>query len=58
MVLEGKRLRWYFNIGGKTADVQMPEDVLSNEKFNSIVLERLDTHMHTHTRYNLHAFSI
>lgn len=40
MVLEGKRLRWYFNIGGKTADVQMPEDVLSNEKFNSIVLER------------------
>uniref|UniRef100_A0A3Q1JX64 Laminin subunit alpha-5 n=1 Tax=Anabas testudineus TaxID=64144 RepID=A0A3Q1JX64_ANATE len=41
MVLEGKRLRWYFNIGGKTADVQMPENVLSNEKFYSVVLERI-----------------
>uniref|UniRef100_A0A7N6B1R5 Laminin subunit alpha-5 n=1 Tax=Anabas testudineus TaxID=64144 RepID=A0A7N6B1R5_ANATE len=38
MVLEGKRLRWYFNIGGKTADVQMPENVLSNEKFYSVVI--------------------
>ncbi|XP_029011451.1 laminin subunit alpha-5 isoform X2 [Betta splendens] len=41
MALEGKRLRWYFNVGGETADVQMPEDVLTNEKFNSVVLERI-----------------
>ncbi|XP_067382208.1 laminin subunit alpha-5 isoform X2 [Channa argus] len=40
MALEGKRLRWYFNVGGKTADVQMPEDVYSNGEFNSVVLER------------------
>lgn len=40
MVLEGKRLHWYFNVGGETTDVQMPEDVLTNEKFNSVVLER------------------
>ncbi|KAK2851977.1 hypothetical protein Q5P01_008253 [Channa striata] len=40
MALEGKRLRWYFNVGGKTADVQMPEDVSSNGEFNNVVLER------------------
>ncbi len=40
MVLEGKRLRWYFNVGGKTAEVLMTEDVKSNGNFNSIVLER------------------
>lgn len=40
MTLEGKRLRWYFNVGGDTADVQMSEDVVSNGKFNSIWLER------------------
>ncbi|TMS15950.1 Laminin subunit alpha-5 [Larimichthys crocea] len=41
MTLEGKRLRWYFNVGGDTADVQMSEDVVSNGKFNSIWLERI-----------------
>ncbi|XP_029690196.1 laminin subunit alpha-5 isoform X2 [Takifugu rubripes] len=41
MTLEGRRLRWYFNVGGETAEVLMPEDVKSNGKFNSIVLERI-----------------
>ncbi|KAM3618812.1 uncharacterized protein V6R79_025116 [Siganus canaliculatus] len=41
MTLEGKRLRWYFNVGGETADVLMAEDVKSNGNFNSIVLERI-----------------
>lgn len=40
MALEGKRLRWYFNVGGETAEVQMPEDVKANGYFNSVVLER------------------
>ncbi|XP_035512224.1 laminin subunit alpha-5 [Morone saxatilis] len=41
MVLEGQRLRWYFNVGGETANVQMAEDVKSDGNFNSIVLERI-----------------
>ncbi|XP_053174071.1 laminin subunit alpha-5 [Scomber japonicus] len=41
MALEGKRLRWYFNIGGSTAEVLMAEDVKSDGKFNNIVLERI-----------------
>ncbi|XP_044207309.1 laminin subunit alpha-5 isoform X2 [Thunnus albacares] len=41
MTLEGKRLRWYFNVGGQTAEVQMPEDVKSNGNFNNVVLERI-----------------
>ncbi|XP_045913044.1 laminin subunit alpha-5 isoform X2 [Micropterus dolomieu] len=41
MALEGKRLRWYFNIGGETAEVLMTEDVMSNGNFNSVVLERI-----------------
>lgn len=40
MALEGRRLRWYFNVGGETAEVLMTEDVKSDGKFNSIVLER------------------
>ncbi|XP_073325739.1 laminin subunit alpha-5 [Pagrus major] len=40
MTLEGKRLRWYFNVGGETADVVFTQDVKSNGKFNNIVLER------------------
>lgn len=44
MALEGKRLRWYFNIGGETAEVLMSEDVESNGNFNSVVLERYDVH--------------
>ena len=44
MALVGKRLLWYFNIGGETAEVLMPEEVKSNGDFNSIVLERYDTH--------------
>ncbi|KAM9752098.1 laminin subunit alpha-5 isoform 2-T2 [Menidia menidia] len=41
MTLEGKRLRWYFNVGGETAEVLVEEDVKSDGKFNSIVLERI-----------------
>nr|XP_033943330.1 laminin subunit alpha-5 isoform X2 [Pseudochaenichthys georgianus] len=41
MALVGKRLLWYFNIGGETAEVLMPEEVKSNGDFNSIVLERV-----------------
>lgn len=40
MALEGRRLRWYFNVGGGTAEVLMPDDVRSDGNFNSIVLER------------------
>lgn len=46
MTLEGKRLRWYFNVGGQTAEVQMAEDVKSDGNFNSLVLERCDIHTH------------
>ncbi|XP_058499238.1 laminin subunit alpha-5 isoform X1 [Solea solea] len=41
MALDGKRLHWYFNVGGKTAEVQMPEDVRTDGNFNSVVLERI-----------------
>ncbi|XP_056241478.1 laminin subunit alpha-5 isoform X1 [Seriola aureovittata] len=41
MALEGKQLRWYFNVGGETAEVQMTEDVKSDGNFNSVVLERI-----------------
>ncbi|KAA8582349.1 hypothetical protein FQN60_009089 [Etheostoma spectabile] len=41
MALEGKRLHWFFNIGGETAEVVMTEDVKSDGNFNSIVLERI-----------------
>ncbi|XP_037333672.2 laminin subunit alpha-5 isoform X2 [Pungitius pungitius] len=41
LVLVGKRLQWYFNVGGETAAVLMAEDVMSNGNFNSVVLERI-----------------
>ncbi|XP_049919958.1 laminin subunit alpha-5 isoform X1 [Epinephelus moara] len=41
MSLVGKRLHWFFNIGGETAEVLMAEDVKANGNFNSIVLERI-----------------
>ncbi|KAM4609874.1 laminin subunit alpha-5 [Polymixia lowei] len=41
MALKGKRLHWYFNVGGETAEVRMEEDVKSNGKFNNVVLERI-----------------
>uniref|UniRef100_A0A3B4BCE3 Laminin, alpha 5 n=1 Tax=Periophthalmus magnuspinnatus TaxID=409849 RepID=A0A3B4BCE3_9GOBI len=40
MALEGRRLRWYFNIGGDTAEVLMAEDVKADGNFNRVVLER------------------
>nr|XP_020464725.1 laminin subunit alpha-5 [Monopterus albus] len=41
MVLDGQRLHWFFNVGGETAEVEMPEDVQSNGNFNNVVLERI-----------------
>lgn len=47
MALVGKRLRWYFNVGGETAQVMMNEDVKANGNFNSVVLERYDSYKTT-----------
>lgn len=47
MMLEGKKLRWYFNVGKDTAQVLMTEDV-SSEHFNKLVLERWETCTPTH----------
>ncbi|XP_041858853.1 laminin subunit alpha-5 isoform X2 [Melanotaenia boesemani] len=41
MTLEGKRLNWYFNVGGETAAVQTEEDLKSDGSFNNIVIERV-----------------
>ncbi|XP_030280261.1 laminin subunit alpha-5 isoform X2 [Sparus aurata] len=41
MTLEGKKLRWYFNVGGETAEVLTPQDIKSDGNFNSIELERI-----------------
>ncbi|XP_047462931.1 laminin subunit alpha-5 isoform X2 [Mugil cephalus] len=41
MALEGKRLRWYLNIGGETADVMVAEDVQTKGIFNTVILERI-----------------
>ncbi|XP_059188801.1 laminin subunit alpha-5 isoform X2 [Centropristis striata] len=41
MALVGKRLRWFFNIGGETAEVLMNEDVKADGNFNSVMLERI-----------------
>ncbi|KAM4737780.1 laminin subunit alpha-5 isoform 2-T2 [Anableps anableps] len=41
MLLEEKRLHWYFNVGGETAKVVMSEDVLSDGNFNQVVLDRI-----------------
>ncbi|XP_051961295.1 laminin subunit alpha-5-like [Xyrauchen texanus] len=39
MILEGTKLRWYFNVGGDTAQVLMKQD-MGNDYFNKLVLER------------------
>ncbi|XP_030624223.1 laminin subunit alpha-5 [Chanos chanos] len=41
MRLEGKRLRWYYNLGEETADVLMNEDVKSDTYFSKVILERI-----------------
>ncbi|XP_034151886.1 laminin subunit alpha-5 isoform X3 [Esox lucius] len=41
MILQGQRLHWLFNVGGETAEVEMPEDVRTDGEFNSVVLERI-----------------
>uniref|UniRef100_A0A673I5R5 Laminin subunit alpha-5 n=1 Tax=Sinocyclocheilus rhinocerous TaxID=307959 RepID=A0A673I5R5_9TELE len=39
MMLEGSKLRWYFNVGGDTAQVLMTESV-NKDYFSKVVLER------------------
>ncbi|XP_029580196.1 laminin subunit alpha-5 [Salmo trutta] len=41
MMLEGRRLHWLFNVGGDTAEGEMPEDVQTDGDFNNVVLERI-----------------
>ncbi|KAG7323189.1 hypothetical protein KOW79_012891 [Hemibagrus wyckioides] len=41
MILSGTRLHWLFNLGGKTAQGVMEEDVRSDGQFNSLFLERI-----------------
>lgn len=53
MALEGKRLRWYFNVGGDTAEVQMPEDVKADGKFNNVVMERWGSGKHSMTEFSV-----
>ena len=40
LTLEGKRLHWYFNVGGETADVSSKEDIKSDGNFDNIVIDR------------------
>ncbi|RVE71198.1 hypothetical protein OJAV_G00072200 [Oryzias javanicus] len=44
MTLEGKRLRWHFNVGGETADVLMTEDLSADGHFKAVVMERILQH--------------
>ncbi|XP_024119648.2 laminin subunit alpha-5 isoform X2 [Oryzias melastigma] len=44
MTLEGKRLRWHFNVGGETADVLMTEDLGADGQFKAVVMERILQH--------------
>nr|XP_009294934.1 laminin subunit alpha-5 isoform X1 [Danio rerio] len=39
VTLNGKKLRWHFNVGGSSVDVLMDEDV-KNDFFNKLILER------------------
>ncbi|XP_036961278.1 laminin subunit alpha-5 isoform X1 [Acanthopagrus latus] len=41
LTLEGKRLHWYFNVGGETADVSSKEDIKSDGNFDNIVIDRI-----------------
>lgn len=41
MTLEGKRLRWYYNIGGDMAEVLINDDVKYDGSFSTVVLERI-----------------
>ncbi|XP_017342550.1 laminin subunit alpha-5 isoform X1 [Ictalurus punctatus] len=41
MVLDGARLRWLYNLGDKTAEGVMQDDVRSDGQFNSLFLERM-----------------
>ena len=40
MSLEGKKLRWVYNVGGETAEVTVDYNILSNGDFNNVILER------------------
>ncbi|KAJ8257343.1 hypothetical protein GJAV_G00184600 [Gymnothorax javanicus] len=41
MSLEGRRLRWVYNMGGETAEVTVDYNVLSDGRFNNVILERI-----------------
>ncbi|KAM9343060.1 laminin subunit alpha-5 isoform 2-T2 [Pholidichthys leucotaenia] len=42
MALEEQRLRWYFNVGGETAEAVMENDLIDKSNvFNGITLERI-----------------
>uniref|UniRef100_A0A8C9WEB0 Laminin, alpha 5 n=1 Tax=Scleropages formosus TaxID=113540 RepID=A0A8C9WEB0_SCLFO len=36
MMLEGKKLRWVYNLGADTAEVMVDQDILSDGSFNSV----------------------
>ncbi|XP_018593227.2 laminin subunit alpha-5 isoform X1 [Scleropages formosus] len=40
MMLEGKKLRWVYNLGADTAEVMVDQDILSDGSFNSVSVER------------------
>ncbi|XP_039878777.1 laminin subunit alpha-5 isoform X1 [Simochromis diagramma] len=44
MALVGKRLHWYFNVGGETAVVKMKNDIQSKGRFSTVLLERMLQH--------------
>ncbi|KAJ8370727.1 hypothetical protein SKAU_G00107550 [Synaphobranchus kaupii] len=41
MSLEGKKLRWVYNLGGETAEVIVDYNILSDGNFNNVNLERI-----------------
>uniref|UniRef100_A0A8B9M1E1 Laminin, alpha 5 n=1 Tax=Astyanax mexicanus TaxID=7994 RepID=A0A8B9M1E1_ASTMX len=53
MVLDGKRLRWLFNVGDQTAQGTMTQDI-SDTTFSSFFLERSDSHYHHHHHHVHH----
>ncbi|KAJ8408959.1 hypothetical protein AAFF_G00239800 [Aldrovandia affinis] len=41
MTLEGRKLRWVYNVGGGTAEVTVDYNILSDGFFNNVILERI-----------------
>lgn len=40
MAREGNKLSWYYNVGGKTAQVMIDKDILADGNFNEVFLQR------------------